>query len=145
MRLYSGIPRSLLTGLLVLGLAFGATNALAQEGSEDDFWERHDDIVNAVTLRLKLTPEQESVILPIFDQDSERRRSLLTQYGFSKTARPKLSRVQKEELSAKMLGISAEFRAKLAPVLDAKQFELLKEIQMEFQKEFNRRLMAYNP
>ncbi|WP_323845364.1 hypothetical protein [Microbulbifer magnicolonia] len=128
--------------LFLISVLFCALQlSAADEDTGDDFWEKYDDITDWVTLRLKLTPEQEESVLPTISQGFERRLELLERYGFSPNKkRPKLSRVQKEEIDAKMLAIGADTRARLVPILNEKQLEELKKIQREFHRDFRHRL-----
>ncbi|SHF12750.1 hypothetical protein SAMN04487965_1430 [Microbulbifer donghaiensis] len=137
----AGTTARLLALLFSLSVFFCAPQLqAADEDAEGDFWEKYDDIADWVSLRLKLTPEQEKSVLPILSGNFERRLELLKKYGFSPSKRPKLSRVQKEEIDARMIGIGADTRARLVPILDEKQLAELKKIQEEFHLDFRRRL-----
>ncbi|WP_193161593.1 hypothetical protein [Microbulbifer hainanensis] len=130
--------------LLAISLLFSALQLRAgDEGLGDDFWEKYDDIADWITLRLKLTPEQERVALPILQEDFEKKKEMLKSYGFLSGSKPKLSTKQKEEIDAKMIAIRAETRAKLVDLLDATQLAELKKIQREYHEEFRRRLAEY--
>lgn len=91
------------------------------EGLGEDFWEKYDDIADWLTLRLKLTPEQEEAALPILDENFGKKKAMLKKYGFPSDNLPELSRKQKEEIDAQMIAIRAQTRAQLVSVLDEKQ------------------------
>ena len=145
MRLFTrpGHIARLMAFLFSMSVLFCAVQLQAEdEELSGDFWEKYDDIADWVSLRLKLTPEQEKSVLPILSGNFERRLELLKKYGFSPSKRPKLSRVQKEEIDARMIGIGADTRARLVPILNEKQLEELKKIQHEFHMDFRRRLFG---
>lgn len=130
------IPLLLATSLLFCTVQLQADD----EGLGEDFWEKYDDIADWLTLRLKLTPEQEEATLPILEENFEKKKAMLKKYGFLSDNLPELSRKQKEEIDAKMIAIRAQTRAQLVSVLDEKQLAELKKVQREYHDEFRRRL-----
>ncbi|MFC6632936.1 hypothetical protein [Microbulbifer taiwanensis] len=131
---------------LLLTAALLICGGMAQADDKElgtDFWEKYDDIADWLTLRLKLTPEQEDKALPILDKTFDDQLALLKEYGIEvgkEKEKPKLSVKQREELDAKMIAIRAETRAKLVPLLNADQLKELKKVQEEFHEEFRKRL-----
>lgn len=126
-------------GLLAIALLV-VGGCARDEGLGEDFWEKYDDIADWVTLRLELTPEQEQKVLPILEQDFQRKKEMLKSYGFLSGDKPHLSEQEVEEIDAKMIAIRAETRAKLVPLLAPDQLETLKEIQREYHQDFRERL-----
>ncbi|GAA5524126.1 hypothetical protein Maes01_00680 [Microbulbifer aestuariivivens] len=110
------------------------------EGLGEDFWEKYDDITDWVTLKLDLSPEQEEKVLPILQQDFQRKKKMLKSYGFRSGKSPHLNEQLVEEIDAKMVAIRAETRAKLVPLLSPQQLKSLKEIQSEYHQDFRERL-----
>ncbi|WP_250459009.1 hypothetical protein [Microbulbifer litoralis] len=130
--------------LLAVSLLFCAMQLRADdEGLGENFWEKYDDIADWLTLRLKLTPEQENSALPILEQNFEKKKAMLKEYGFLSGDIPTLDQKQKEEIDAKMIAIRAETRAQLVSVLDERQLEELKKVQREYHEEFRRRLKQH--
>lgn len=125
---------------LLLFTVVSTGKAIDTSGLGDDFWEKYDDITDWVSLRLKLTPEQEEKALPLLEKSFEEKLTILEEYGFAKGKMPKLSREQKEELDAKIIAARAATRAGMVSILNAEQLEELKKIQQEFHNEFRRRL-----
>ncbi|KUJ82550.1 hypothetical protein AWR36_012235 [Microbulbifer flavimaris] len=130
------VYRWLSLGALLLLLA----GCAREEGLGEDFWEKYDDITDWVTLRLELTPEQEEKVLPILEQNFQRKKAMLKSYGFLSGATPHLSEQEVEEIDAKMIAIRAETRAKLVPLLAPDQLKSLKQIQREYHQDFRERL-----
>lgn len=139
---HAGPSTRFMTFLFAISLMFCALQLQADdEALGEDFWEKYDDIADWLTLRLKLTPEQEDQVLPILDKTFDTQLALLKEYGIKVgQENPKLSVKQREELDAKMIAIRAETRAKLVPLLNADQLKEVKKIQEEFHEEFRKRL-----
>ncbi|MBB5212450.1 hypothetical protein [Microbulbifer hydrolyticus] len=135
---WSSLSAALFALLLFTVVSTG--KAVDTSGLGDDFWEKYDDITDWVSLRLKLTPEQEDQALPLIENNFEQQLSLLREYGFARGKMPKLTREQKEELDAKIIGVRAATRAEMVKILSAEQLEELKKIQQEYHDEFRRRL-----
>ena len=125
---------------LLLFTVVSTGKALENDGLGADFWEKYDDITDWITLRLKLTAEQEDKVLPLLERSFELQLSILEDYGFAKGKMPKLTREQKEELDAKIIASRAATRVEMVKILNAQQLEELKKIQQEFHQEFRRRL-----
>ncbi|MFV8781444.1 hypothetical protein ACNKU7_03375 [Microbulbifer sp. SA54] len=106
----------------------------------DDFWEKYADITDWVTLRLKLTPEQETKVLPLMEKSFELQLKILEDYGFSQGKMPKLTREQKEEIDAKIIAARAATRAEMVRILNEDQLAELKKIQQEFHESFRSKL-----
>jgi len=102
----------------------------------EDFWERYTDVADWLTLRLKLTPEQEAEVLPLLEKSFELKLLLLDDYGMKNGKMPKLTDQQKEELDAGMIGIRAAERGELVKMLDKQQLEEWKKVQREFHQAF---------
>ena len=102
----------------------------------EDFWERYTDVADWLTLRLKLTPEQEAEVLPLLEKSFELKLLLLDDYGMKNGKMPKLTDQQKEELDAGMIGIRAAERGELVKMLDKQQLEEWKKVQREFHQGF---------
>jgi len=131
----------LLTIVFSASLLFCTVQLRADDkGLGEDFWEKYDDITDWVSLRLKLTAEQEQKVMPIIEQNFEKKKAMLKSYGFLSGSTPELSRQQKEEIDAKMVEIRAETRVQLAELLSPQQIEELKKIQREYHDEFRKRL-----
>ncbi|QKX15978.1 hypothetical protein [Microbulbifer sp. YPW1] len=113
---------------------------MENSGLGSDFWEKYDDITDWVSLRLKLTPEQEEKALPLMEKNFELQLNILEDYGFARGKMPKLTREQKEELDAKIIAVRAATRVEMVKILNAEQLEELKKIQQEYHEEFRRRL-----
>lgn len=138
---YSASPSSTVYRWLFLStLLVVLSGCTREEGLGEDFWEKYDDIADWVTLRLELTPEQEEKVLPILEQDFQRKKEMLKSYGFLSGDKPHLSEQEVEEIDAKMIAIRAETRAKLVPLLAPDQLKSLKEIQREYHQDFRERL-----
>lgn len=116
-------------------------NAAESEGLSDDFWEKYADINDWLSLRLKLTPEQEDKVLPILEKNFERKITVLKEYGFQPGKRPDLSDQQKEEIDAKFIAIRAATRAELVKILNPEQLAELKKVQQEFHEGFRKKLL----
>ena len=142
---HPGTMARFLAILFATSLMFCALQLQAdEEGLGDDFWEKYDDIADWVTLRLKLTPEQEKTVLPILEKNFQKQKAMLKQYGFLSGSVPKLTRKQKEEIDAKMIAIRADTRAQLVSILNEKQLKEVKKIQREYHEEFRRRLAEHS-
>ncbi|WGL16216.1 hypothetical protein PVT68_15765 [Microbulbifer bruguierae] len=135
---WSSLTAALFALLLFTVVSTG--KALDAKGLGDDFWEKYDDITDWVSLRLKLTPEQEQKALPILEKSFELKLAILQDYGLKNGKMPRLTQMQKEEIDAKIIAARAATRAELVPILNAEQLEELKKIQLEFHQEFRRRL-----
>ncbi|WP_160152580.1 hypothetical protein [Microbulbifer sp. ALW1] len=135
---WSSLSAALFALLLFTVVSTG--KAVDSTGLGDDFWEKYDDITDWVSLRLKLTPEQEDKALPLLDKSFDLKLMILKDYGFADGKMPKLTREQKEELDAKIIATRAALRAEMVPILNAEQLEELKKLQNEFHDEFRRRL-----
>ncbi|WP_226663392.1 hypothetical protein [Microbulbifer aggregans] len=116
-------------------------NAAESEELSDDFWEKYADINDWVSLRLKLTPEQEDKAVPILEKNFERKIAVLKEYGFEPDKKPDLSEQQKEEIDAKFIAIRAATRAELVKILNPEQLAELKKIQQEFHEGFRKKLL----
>ena len=125
---------------LLLFTVISTGKAVETSGLGDDFWEKYDDIADWVTLRLKLTPEQEEKALPLMEKNFQLQLLILKDYGFARGKMPKLTREQKEELDAKIISVRAATRTEMVRILNAEQLEELKKIQQEYHDEFRRRL-----
>jgi len=128
---------------LMMFFLLSSNQVHAKDGLGPDFWEKYDDITDWITLRLKLTPEQEDLALPILEQNFENQLAVLGEYGIKPGHVPKLTREQKEEIDAKIIGTRADTRAKLVKLLKAEQLEELKAIQREYHEEFRKRLAEH--
>lgn len=102
----------------------------------DDFWERYTDVADWLTLRLKLTPEQEAEVLPLLEKSFELKLRLLDDYGLKDGKMPKLTDQQKEELDAAMIAIRAAERGEMVKMLNKEQLEEWKKVQREFHLAF---------
>ena len=116
------------------------TGQAADRGLSDDFWEKYADINDWVSIRLKLTPEQEAKAVPILQENFEKKLQVLQDFGFTDKEMPKLSQAQLEQIDAKFIAIRTETRAQLAAILNPDQLEELKKIQKEYHEEFRARL-----
>lgn len=125
---------------LLLFTVISTGKAVENSGLGSDFWEKYDDITDWVSLRLKLTPEQEEKALPLMEKNFELQLNILEDYGFARGKMPKLTREQKEELDAKIIAVRAATRVEMVKILNAEQLEELKKIQQEYHEEFRRRL-----
>ncbi|WP_153039251.1 hypothetical protein [Microbulbifer sp. Q7] len=134
---WSSLSAAIFALLLVAAISTGKA---AAGGLGDDFWEKYDDITDWITLRLKLTPEQEEKALPLMQKNFELKLAILEDYGFERGKMPKLTREQKEELDAKIVAVRAATRVEMVKILNAEQLEELKKIQQEYHDEFRRRL-----
>ncbi|MBN8430535.1 hypothetical protein JF535_06685 [Microbulbifer salipaludis] len=135
---WSSLSAAIFALLLIAAISTG--KAATADGLGDDFWEKYDDITDWITLRLKLTPEQEDKALPLMEKNFELQLAILEDYGFERGKMPKLTREQKEELDAKIVAVRAATRVEMVKILNAEQLEELKKIQQEYHDEFRRRL-----
>ncbi|MCK7596171.1 hypothetical protein M0G74_02685 [Microbulbifer sp. CAU 1566] len=135
---WSSLSAALFALLLFTVVSTG--KAVDNSGLGDDFWEKYDDITDWITLRLKLTPEQEDKALPLLEKSFELQLMIIKDYGFADGKMPKLTQMQKEELDAKIIATRAATRAEMVKILNPEQLEELKKIQREFHEEFRRRL-----
>ena len=130
--------------LAVLLTTAAPTHLCAQENDSpstiddlgEDFWEKYTDVADWLTLRLKLTPEQEEEVLPLLEKSFELKLLLLDDYGLKNGKMPKLTEQQKEELDAGMIAIRAAERGEMVRMLDREQLEEWKKVQREFHQAF---------
>ena len=141
------LPNYRLVTLLLMAVLLTApisTQLTAQENDSpstiddlgEDFWERYTDVADWLTLRLKLTPEQEAEVLPLLEKSFELKLLLLDDYGLKDGKMPKLTEQQKEELDAGMIAIRAAERGEMVRMLDKEQLEEWKKVQREFHQAF---------
>ncbi|MFA0810992.1 hypothetical protein [Microbulbifer epialgicus] len=123
----------LLVVVISLTLAFGSIpGAAQQQGANADFWEKYDDLTDWVTLRLKLTPEQEKVVLPIMQKSFAEKKAVLENYGLLSEPKPSLTPQQRGEIKAQLAVISARALKELRGTLNRKQLKEAARIQHEF-------------
>ncbi|WP_158681656.1 hypothetical protein [Microbulbifer pacificus] len=139
---WSNLSAAILALLLSSLLTISSSHASdAKLGSMDDFWEKYDDIADWVTLRLKLTPEQEGKMLPLMEKNFELQMAVMKEYGIEPGKMvPKLTTEQKEEIDAKLIAVRASTRVEAVHILNEEQLEELKKIQKEFHQELRARL-----
>ncbi|MCQ3828533.1 hypothetical protein HXX02_03680 [Microbulbifer elongatus] len=139
--LWSNLSAAILAILLSTILSFPSHASDSKLGSMDDFWEKYDDIADWITIRLKLTPEQEDKVLPLLEKNFEVQMAIMEEYGIKPdTEVPKLTREQKEEIDAKVIAVRAATRAEVIKVLEKEQLQELKAIQREYHEELRERL-----
>ena len=138
---WSSFSAALLAILLSSLLSFPSHASDAKLGSMDDFWEKYDDIADWITLRLKLSPEQEEKVLPLMEKNFELQMAVMKDYGIEPDKKvPKLTQKQKEELDAKLIAVRAATRVEVVEILSEDQLAELKKIQREYHEELRSRL-----
>ncbi|WP_299596211.1 hypothetical protein [uncultured Microbulbifer sp.] len=138
---WSSFSAALLAILLSSLLSFPSHASDSKLGTMDDFWEKYDDIADWVTLRLKLSPEQEDEALPLMETNFELQMAIMKEYGIEPGKKvPKLTKAQKEEIDAKIIAVRAATRTEMVKVLNDKQLEELKKIQREYHQELREAL-----
>lgn len=138
---WSSFSAALLAILLSSILSFPSQASDSKLGSMDDFWEKYDDISDWVTLRLKLTPEQEDKALPLMQENFESQMAIMEAYGIEPGKKvPELTAKQKEEIDAKITAVRTATRAEMVKILNAEQLEELVKIQQEYHQELRKRL-----
>ncbi|WP_043319097.1 hypothetical protein [Microbulbifer sp. HZ11] len=139
--LWSNLSAAILAILLSSILSFPSHASDEKLGSMDDFWEKYDDIADWMTIRLKLTPEQEDKLLPLMEKNFELKMAVLKEYGIEPGKEiPELTREQKEELDAKLIAIRAATRVEAITVLNEQQLKELKAVQREYHEDFRSQL-----